>query len=253
MGRQYLSLLTAFMLITAFAVGTAEANGTLNVTFKYKNTDGTEQGLAGSYVYLRNTAVPPPLERFFSKADYIFGPSNSAGQISVSVPEGQYFIRVTRRAPMESAARPLGPPEPGDYSWTPILPISITTNAATDLGTQYAESFGTSSIIISGYVRDRYGKPSPGRYVRAQTEPCILGDQVTEPNYCGPVQLAAQQRTDANGRYSIIIKNPGQYYIVVSQNLGYIGPYNTSTTGVATGPITVSAGDNITLPSITYY
>jgi hypothetical protein len=252
MGRRYFSLFTALILITIFAVGAAEATGTLKVNFKYKNTDGTEQGLEGAYVYLRNAAVPPPMERFFSQADYVFGPADSAGQISVSVPEGQYFFRVTRRAPLGSPVRPLGPPEPGDYSWTPILPISITTNAITDLGTQYAESFGTPVIRISGIVRDRYGRANPGKYVRAQIEPCILGDDITAPNFCGPEKYAAQQTTDADGRYTIFIKNPGQYYIIVSQTLGYIGPYNSSTTGVGLGPVTVSAGDDIRLPTIYY-
>jgi hypothetical protein len=250
MRKQCLSLISAIIFANLCAVGTAEANGTLRVTFKLKRPDNTEQGLPYAYVYLRDAAVAPPMEKFFSPPDYIFGPTNHLGQINVEVPQGQYFVRVTRRNPYFHSSSPLGPPERGDYSWTPISPITITSNTVADLGTQYAESFGGPPIKISGLVKDIYGKPASNRYVRAQTEPCILGTESSDPNKCGPVKLLAKQRTDANGAYSMTIRNSGSYYIVVSSTLGPQTTPNYITMGKAIGPVTVREGEDITLPDI---
>jgi hypothetical protein len=249
--RKCIFVITAFIFLNVFAAEASEANGTLRVAFKYKNPDGTEQALPYAYVYLRDAALTPPMERFFSPSDYIFGPTDINGQISVSVPEGQYFLRVTRRNPF--AIRPLGPPEPGDYSWTPIAPVSITANMVTELGTQYAGLFNMP-IRISGVIKTFDGNPLQNRYVRAQTEPCTFGDDTTAPNLCGPVKLLAQQKTDAKGAYSIAIRNPGRYYIVVSQTLGPVsGQGNYQTTGKSLGNVTVEAGDDVIMPDTVYW
>jgi hypothetical protein len=245
-----LSLISALIFINVLAVGVAEsADGTLRLTFKLKKLDGTEQGLSYAYVYLRDAAELPPMEKFFSPPDYIFGPTNLLGELSVNVPEGQYYLRVTGRNPFQD--RPLGPPGPGDYSWSPIVPISITSNTTTDLGTQYAGLFN-NPIIVSGIIKTSDGKPLAGRYVRAQTEPCLLGNDTREPNYCGPVKFLSQ-KTDSNGAYSISVRNPGKYYIVVSNTLGPVNSPNYQTTGKTAGPITVQAGDDITMDDIVYW
>jgi hypothetical protein len=252
MRRPCFFFITACVFALFLAMGTAEAsNGTLALTFKYKDAGGSEMPLANAYIYLRSGASVPPMEKHYSRPDLIFGPTNSAGFISINVPAKSYFIRVTRRNDPNQS--PYGPPVPGDYSWTPILPITINPGAVTNLGTQYAGLFINQEIIISGIIYDRFGLPMPGRYVRAQTTPCIIGGEHNEPNYCGPVKLAARQRTDADGRYTLRIREPGVYYIITSRGLGDNGRYylsgwggNPNTTGHGIGPLNIKAGDRIT-------
>ena len=250
MPRQCFSFITAVVLVAVFAVGSAmAANGTLSVTFKNAG-GGAEQN---AYVYLRNAAVPPPVEKFFSPADYIFGPSDAAGLISVSVPAGQYFIRIIKRS--SPPYKPLGPPEPADLTWMQVSPITIASGSATNLGTKTGGIFRTSKI--SGTVTNSASPfgPLAGKYVRAQTVQCARGYDWdwgpggwTLPNYCGPVKILAEQRTDANGAYSMSIKTSGTYYLVVSDRLGKVAyfdgsyTYNNVTKGRSPVAVYVGAG-----------
>ena len=254
-------ILTATSLIYAAILlfsGTAmAANGTVKVTFKYTNSSGIEQSLANAYLYLRSGSEEPPRQKYFSSADYIFGPSDASGRINVSVPEGTYYLRLTRREPLGGTARPLGPPEKGDYTWTDYRQITVAAGTVTDLGTKYAVPFA-EPITITGAIKDRKtGAPLAGRYVRAQTEPCIEADYSSwEPsewidsNRCGPDKYPALQKTDAQGKFTLQLREPGTYYIVESKTLGdrhqeYAG--NRNSTGWMMGPITVNTGDNIVL------
>ena len=243
-------------LVMAFSGMAEAANGTVKVTLKYKNGSGVEQPLVSAYLYLRNAAESPPLEQYLKKADYIYGPSDASGRINASVPEGSYFIRITKRA-VAGGSGPLGPPKAGDYTWTDYQQVTVTAGSITDLGTKYAASF-SEPITISGIiVNSTTGAPLAGRYVRAQTEPCVTADYSSQneaewrdSNRCGPVKYMAQRRTDAQGRYTLLLRDPGTYYIVESLTLGdnhqqYTG--NPGSTGWAVGPITVSAGDKIVL------
>lgn len=259
--RRFLAVTTLLWTAMIMLSGTmAEAaNGTVKVTFKYTNGSGVEQPLRSAYLYLQNGNEEPPLEQYFKRADYIFGPSDSLGRINASVPEGKYFIRLTRRGP-GTASGPLGPPEVGDYTWTDYQEITVTANTVTDLGTKYAEFFSEPIIITGAVVNFANGAPLAGRYVRAQTEPCITADYSSEnaanwidSNRCGPVKLLAQQRTDAQGKYTLLLRDPGTYYIVQSKALGdnhqqYTG--NPNTTGWGMGPITVNAGDRVVLENL---
>jgi hypothetical protein len=146
---------------------------------------------------------------------------------------------------LSGTRRQLGPPETGDYSWFQTNTITISTNATTDLGTQYAWLYGME-ITISGTVTTNTGTPVAGRYIRAQTEPCVPPDEVNPPNFCGPVKLVSAQTTDAQGNYVLNIRLPGTYYFYESQCLGdqhrqYIG--NPKCVGRMSGPVTVQAGD----------
>jgi hypothetical protein len=255
--HKLVAVLGFFLVAGLFAGGSdAAANGTLRATFKYAEGSGGEQALSGAYLYLQDGTTTPPLEKFYKSADYIFGPSNSLGQFNASVPAGIYYIRLTKRNPTSGNTSPLGPPEGGDFTWTDYQQITVTDNTVTDLGTQYATLFG-QPITITGIVVDRStGAPLPGRYVRAQPEPCIQAEywdpdpaNWIDSNECGPVKHMAQQKTDAQGRYTLLLKEPGTYYIVTSKTLGgrgqqYIG--NPSSVGIST-VVTVNHGDNIVL------
>ncbi|MCL7487992.1 MAG: hypothetical protein M8357_07460 [Desulfobulbaceae bacterium] len=255
------NILAVIILLSAMAMlggGTAEAaNGTVKVTFKHKDAAGVEQPLSSAYLYLRDGAEPPPLEKSFRNADYIFGPSDGAGRINASVPEGTYYVRLTRREPLDKVAQPLGPPEAGDYTWTDYNVITVTADGVTDLGTKYADFFSKPITITGVVVNSSNGVPLVGRYVRAQPEPCIEADYSSfnaadwvDSNRCGPEKYMAQRRTDDQGRYTLLLREPGTYYIIESKTLGdkhVEMSGNRSSTGWAMGPITVNAGDTIVL------
>jgi hypothetical protein len=246
-------------MVMMFSSMAHAANGTVRVTFKYRDGSGIEQPLSSTYLYLRQGSETPPLEKYFKKADYIFGPSDIAGRINASVPEGSYFIRLTKRA---GAAEPLGPPQAGDYTWTDYQQITVTANSVTDLGTKYAVPFSKPITITGAVVDYATGAPLSNRYVRAQPEPCIEADYSSfdeaewiDTNRCGPVKYLAQQKTDAQGKYTLLLREPGAYYIVTSTRLGDHHPpgqysSNPKSTGVSMGPITLNTGDNIVLPNI---
>ncbi len=249
--QRILTIIAVISAITFMLSGNAAAaDGTLRVTFKYKN-DGAEEALSSAYLYLQNGNQSPPMEKYFKNADYIFGPSDSSGRISASVPEGMYYMRLTKRSPLASP-EPLGPPEAGDYTWTDYRLVNITAGTVTDLGTKYAFLFREDHIQITGTLTNSNGEPLTNRYVKAQIEPCIEADGYygIASNSCGPVKFPAQQRTDAEGKYTLLLNEPGTYYIVVSTTLGdkhqrYQG--NSSSTGWYMGPITVEGGDKIVL------
>ncbi len=234
------------VLMAVTTVGVSEGAGTLTLTFKYKNSSGVETPLAYSYVYLRSAANEPPMEKFFSPADIISPQSTTTGVVTITnVPEGNYYIRATRRNPL--VVRPLGPPEPGDYIWNQTEPITITSGT-TNLGTKYAWIFGSAPLTISGTVKDGNGAPLAGRYVKATIEPCIQADGYTgtPSNHCGPEKHIALQRTDANGNYTLFLKNPGTFYVYESMCLGdkHMEYSGNPCVGYGTGPVTVNLGEN---------
>ncbi len=239
-----------------FSVCPAEAGtGTLKANFKYKDpATGIIQNLTYGYIYLHDATKPPPMEKFFSKADYILGPSGSDGSFTVSVPEGTYYIRITRRK-VTAPVRPYGPPEEGDYTWMQTIPITITANTTVDLGTKYAYPFSNTPITVTGTVMSQNGTPLAGRYVRAQTEPCYDDGYNYNINQCGPVKFLALQPTDANGKFTLQLRDPGTYYIYTSPCITadhdqYTG--NRCTYTAAPGPVTVVRGDNKTVNMVVY-
>lgn len=242
-----------------FSVGLAQGagTGTLKVAFKYKDpSTGVEQNLNYGFIYLRDAKNPPPMEKFFSKADIITGPSNYAnGVITRDVPAGTYYIRITQRNPLKGYTEPQGPPRAGDYTWMQTTPITITAGQTLDLGTKYAYPFSSSPITITGTVQTQKGVPLAGRYVRAQSQPCYSDGYNYNINQCGPDKHVALQTTDANGKYRLELRDPGTYYLYTSPCLTddyfqYTG--NRCQYTAAPAPITVQTGDNKTTDFVVY-
>jgi hypothetical protein len=253
------AMLTLICAVTIFySAGLVEAaDGTLKVRFKYKDpTTGVEQFLSYGYVYLHSATKPPPMEKYFSKADYLGTTMTNypAGQpISQFIPEGTYYIRVTQRA--TAPYTQLGPPKAGDYTWSQTAPITIVAGQTLDLGTVYALPFGPSPITITGTVKNQNGVPVAGQYVRAQTEPCFTDGSNNNINQCGPAKFLALKPTDVNGKYTLQIKDPGAYYVYASPCLtadhdDYTG--NRCTYTAAPGPVIVKIRDTKTLDMVVF-
>jgi hypothetical protein len=257
--RQMAALVLCLVVTTLFSAAPAlAADGTLKVSFKDKDlVTGVERGLNSGFIYLRNAASPAPMEKFFSKADYILGPSNYLdGRYAVSVPAGTYYIRILQRKVISGALRPYGPPEAGDLTWFQTTPITITADAVLDLGTKYALPFSSAPITVTGTVRSSAGTPLEGRYVRAQTEPCVVPLNCTDTgceqygNQCGPNKFLAQRATDSEGRYTLYLAEPGTYYLYTSPCL--VAGHNQNDDSrcrytAAPAPVTVTTGGSITV------
>jgi hypothetical protein len=255
----HLSLCALFCVLLFSAIFSEAATGTLTVTFKYKDpATGVEQNLNYGFIYLHDATYPAPMEKFFSKADYILGGPTSTfnGKITVPAPVGTYYVRVLQRKVVGGVTRPYGPPEEGDYSWFQTSPITITAGTTLDLGTKYAKPFSAAPITITGTVKSASGAPMAGRYVRAQTEPCKAPINCTDSgceqygNECGPTKFLAQETTDADGNYTLLLADSGTYYLYTSPCL--LSGHNQSDPTrclytAAPGPVTVIRGDSKTV------
>ena len=233
------AVLTVLMLILLPWAAVAQANGTLTARFIY-NGGGSDQPLANAYAYLKNSSAKPR-GRYYQMAQYMLGPTDANGNLSVSAPAGTYFVRLTRRAPLTAApasGQMYGPPRPGDYTWggTHSL-ITITDGSVVSLGTVYANIAGSAPfgapITITGRVT-KGGVAQAGYFVYASQSLCAFGWQngcqggidadtngtvshwcqsSVVPSGCPGTKYLAQSRTDSNGNYTIIAGSPGTYYV----------------------------------------
>lgn len=244
-----------------FNNATSANSGTLIFSFNYKDpVSGETAAVPNAYIYLHSAAKAPPMERFFAKADQIFGPSGTGdGSYIISgVPEGSYYIRINQRAnaAMQTLAGALGPPETGDLTWMQTAPITITSGKTLDLGALYAYPFASAPITITGVVKSTTGSPLAGRYVRAQTVPCYDDGYNNNINQCGPVKYLALKPTDANGGYTLIMREPGTYYLytspcVTADHDQYTGN-RCSYTPAPTNPVTVTVGETKKVDLVVY-
>lgn len=259
--KRWATFMAFCALLMMFTVGLAEgADGTLKVAFKYKDpATGVEQKLISGFIYLRDAKNPPPMEKFYSKADYIDGVSNyTDGVYTKNFPAGTYYIRITQRKNVggTTSFNRLGPPQVGDYTWFQTTPITITAGQTLDLGTKYANIYSASPVTITGTVRSQKGLPVAGHFVRAQTEPCYEDGWSGNINSCGPKKFLALQPTDANGQFTLYLRDPGTYYLYTSPCLTteyfeFSGNRCQYTPALA-GPMTVRSGDKKTTDFVVY-
>ncbi len=274
--KRWIPVLSVFIPALLLLAGTAMANGTVTATFLYTDSGGAVHPLDHAYVYLQSGTKVNPKEKYFSTPLLILGPTNASGYVSVSVPEGKYYVRLTRRAPLTGTpaqAQSYGPPRAGDYTWnwgTPTAPeITVTTGSVFNLGTVYATIFG-EHITISGRVFNvSTGAAKAGWFVKATTQYCVALDS----GYCNSIEAGgrcaglhwsptancgtkypAQKLTDSNGNYTIFLKNPGTYYILACQtpNGCSYGGYGTGSNGQIV-TLSVGAGQQLTNVNISGY
>lgn len=252
MTKQLVVLVSLCLLLLMNMVGLAEAagTGTLKYGFKFKDpATGVETALPYGFVYLHNATKPPPMEKFYSKADFIDCKSYGNGTyVNPNIPAGTYYIRITQRNPLLGHTEPQGPPRVGDYTWMQTTPITITAGQTLDIGTKYAYFYSSSPITVTGTVKTQKGVPLAGRYVRAQSEPCYKDGYNYNVNQCGPDKYIALMPTDADGKYTLELRDPGTYYLYTSpcltdQYFEYTG--NRCSETAAAAPITVKVGDSV--------
>ena len=285
--QRYFSVLVLPLLaVLLFLAGPkrAVANGTLTATFVY-NVGGTNQPLAGAYAYLHVYPQGAPImEKYFRPADVINGPTDTNGNLSISVPAGQYRVMLMARAPLTNGvgvSRQYGPPRYGDYVGVDAdNVVTITDGATTDLGTVDAQEF-TAPITITGFANacawtentaTGYYYCAPGAalsnyFVFASPSPCqwVVHNKGHYSYICpNNVKYPAVAPTDSNGKYTVYLQNPGTYYLYVSQNPGQTGnryfrggnalapcgPITSSTSaypGGVVNPITVTAGGSFSM------
>lgn len=252
----YLALCAIAVILSS---GLAEAaNGTLVASFKYRDpVTGVVTNLNNAFFYFHDASKPPPMEKYFSKADQILWGSLGNGNYQISVPAGTWYLRINQRVNVApTSANMYGPPQKGDYTWMQTAPITIVAGQTLNLGTLYAYPFGNSPITISGTITGSNGAPLAGRYVRAQTVPCYDDGYNYNINQCGPVKDLALNPTDANGKYTLQLKTPGTYYIYTSPCIS--ASYNQYTgnvcsyTPASVNPVTVNTGDSKTVNIIAY-
>jgi hypothetical protein len=203
------------MVMTISSNSLAGGSGTLTVTCKYFDGNRVEQPLAGAYVYLHDETKKPHADGVFNKPSHILGPSDLSGRITVSVPEGRYYIRITKRNTQNENRNKVGPPEPMDYTWSQPNPITIHANVTTDLGIAYA-GFFTAPISVTGTVTRSSGDPAADLDVRAYSEPCYTNGGDGDVNQCNTAKLITRKSTDANGQYTLTLRDAGTYYIYVN-------------------------------------
>ena len=240
---------------------TTSNGGTLKFTLKSKDpATGITSSVLRAFTYLHAATKPPPMERYFARADYIFGPAGASdgSYIVTGVPAGSYYIRLNQRADVaqQTSDGSLGPPENGDLTWMQTAPVTITAGQTLDLGMLYANPFASAPITITGTVRNSGGVPLKGRYVRAQTVPCYDDGYNGNINQCGPVKNLALQPTDANGKYTMQLKDPGVYYIYTSPCIStdyqdYTGNV-CRYTAAPSNPVMVKIRDTKTVDLIAY-
>ncbi len=232
-------------IATVATTGSAQGTGIVTVTAKYID-NGIEKPLENAYLYLHDsTRKPHPQQSVFNKPHYVLGPSDSSGKISQRVAAGTYVVRITKRNDT-STATDVGAPQSRDYTWKPSTTITITANATTDLGTAYASLYSPSTVI-TGTVTLQTGELQAGRYIRAVDTPCLTVDgYIYDLQQCGSNKPAAVKRTDANGQFTLELKDPGTFYIYTSTCRGGEG-----CTGEFAGSVTAQSGETKTLNIVT--
>src|SRR6266511_3224439 len=91
------ALIALFAIVTIFSVDMADdGTGTLKFTFNSKDpVTGVITSVGSAFTYLHDATKPPPMEKFFAKADQILWGSYGTGlYIIPNIPEGTYYIRI---------------------------------------------------------------------------------------------------------------------------------------------------------------
>lgn len=201
------------LLTMAVTVSAEEVkNGTLTGKWITKQSGPMAQG----FVYLFNTASgpPPSPNRYWRIPDEIVDVDKD-GRFSAGLLPGKYYLGMVKRV----TGKGIGPPADGDFYFfssengRPKV-HTVSRKKITDIGTvSEAEVFKLEQApgvtAIEGIVTDVDGKPVPGMLVFAFLTPAMVGRP-----------MFVSDRTGADGKYLLRVKDGGSYYLKVREEYG---------------------------------
>ena len=188
--------------------------------------------------YVAAKGIPDSNRFFRPTADYVFSLMWD-GSFDVSLPEGKYYMLAFRRS-----GNDFGPLVKEDYFMFLLdctgNPRSFEVKAGdkVDLGVintipyvPFQGLFNKAEVTaIRGVVRDESGQPVKDIFVIAYDQPSMLG----RPNY-------VSRLTDEEGRYELLVKGGGSYYLAAASAPGR-GDYYGQAGDEA---VTIKSGDSL--------
>lgn len=170
----------------------------------------SNEPLAGAYVNI----YPDTFSNLLGPSQFLSSPTDAQGNYSLTVPPGTYYVVARKRI----TGQPTGPLSPGDfYSEHQRIVAKVVEGriSVVDLGVvaMKAPMFfkkevqRESNTGIHGRLIDRDGKPVPGGFAMAYSDPELK----RLPDY-------ASTLTDAEGRFTIYLPESGTFYLAARVN-----------------------------------
>lgn len=209
MMKYYVYTMIVFVLLTTTSIFAADGD-TGSISGRLMCKDGGS--MAGGKVFIfRADAGPPPVNDKYWRVPDKIADITSDGRFSITLAEGNYFIRAIKR----SSGNKMGPPDEGDYIFSSYDEngktklYSVKNNENIDIGTvaeavPYKKKAVDSSNLtaIEGTVFDAQKRPIAGVLVLALKNPKIAGKP-----------LFASERTGKDGKYILRVSGGDTYYL----------------------------------------
>jgi len=180
--------------------------------------DNTPMAHGVVLLFNKSMGAPPDPYKYWRVPDLISG-TDKAGEFSLKVPEGTYYLMVAQKKPDSE----IGPPNEkefvyfhGDAEGNP-LPLVVTLDTKINLGVLTTSFEWSPELVqreqgitaVEGVVSDMDGKP---------VEKAVVFAYLTEDTKGKPAFVS--DRTDKNGKYLLRVHGGGSYYLKVRSVIG---------------------------------
>lgn len=241
--KRLISLALACAVTVGSALASAEEpRGTLTGQLLMKGG----KPMAGGTVFLFTAAGPPPApERYWRVPEEVMT-LDSAGRFTMELPPGSYHVGGVKREKEQE----IGPPRAGDHFLTSRdeqgepRAFTVRGGETTDIGSLGEATPFDSAVTgkregitgIEGTITDPTGKPVAGALAFAYPTPEMSGKP-----------LFVSDRTGADGRYLLRVREGGRYFLKVRDLYGGGPPAEGAVMGVygdsVPQPLTVKTGN----------